>query len=404
MKKAIFYALFVVALLLGSCASTGGRLSDPDLECICGTAESELYGCHNVACLEDVGNPDNPLCACGPLYTEGVRLTLVSAAGGKVHAGLGQMQYLFLKSGGQVRGILIADDGASIELRTQSKGTRTYTYDQLDPRSVYRLVKAKTPKDDGPGRLELANYARDHGFYAHARRHYKEAQKADSSLAPRIEEDLARLRRNASQDLLAEGREKLDRGDVSGAEKDLTALINEFPLEPAAEQAAALLTEVDARQQEEYARSGVKGRSEKITKTLGPAHKDYEQMVERNRDGLLSSRSQSRAIKHFEAALKEGKRAMRKIEGVRTKNGGDPQYAAACDELQNLVVDQIVHTSINLASVYLTRESYQTALGAVNTAIAYDPDNAEARALRARVETAASDDGWGWGGGRIHGR
>ena len=45
----------------------------------------------------------------------------------------------------------------------------------------------------------------------------------------------------------------------------------------------------------------------------------------------------------------------------------------------------------------MTRTSYNDALSAVNTALAHDPKNSEARALRARIETAAGDDDWGYG-------
>ncbi|MCZ6598501.1 MAG: hypothetical protein O7B99_12735, partial [Planctomycetota bacterium] len=301
------------------------------------------------------------------------------------------------KGGRQARGVLISDDGISIQLRAQNGNVRTYAYGALDPRSIYRLMKAKTRPDDGSGRLVLANYARDNGLYAHARRHYKEALKADGSQVTAIEASLTTLRSLASNELLTEGREKLEKGDHRGAEKDLTAVINEFPLERAAETAAGLLADIDARQQEEYTRS-VRDRSEAVAKALAGARKDYDKMVEKNREGLMNVRSQTRAIRSYKSAIKDGEKALKKIASVRKKNGDEPQYAAACEELDALVIEQVVQTSINLASAEMVRSSYNNALKSINVALGHAPKHAEAKAMRARIEDAAAESsGWGWG-------
>ena len=56
--------LLIVALLaLGACTATG----DATVECICGTPQGDLHGCHHPACVSGEGYAANPECICKPL-------------------------------------------------------------------------------------------------------------------------------------------------------------------------------------------------------------------------------------------------------------------------------------------------------------------------------------------------
>ena len=92
------------------------------------------------------------------------------------------------------------------------------------------------------------------------------------------------------------------------------------------------------------------------------------------------------------------------LENVRKHTVQDARSAAA--QRGCVPADaQTITTDLNMVSVYMTRSDYSKALERVNHALAIDPNNAEAKQTRARVEMAASNDGLGWGyGGRVRAR
>ena len=68
MRPVAILLILVGSLLLGGCKSTASSAASArQPECICGTHEARLHGCHAPACVSGAGNPGNPLCVCAPL-------------------------------------------------------------------------------------------------------------------------------------------------------------------------------------------------------------------------------------------------------------------------------------------------------------------------------------------------
>ena len=72
MKPLVLVMLVCGALLAGGCgstSSTAARASSAGAhpECVCGTHEAQLHGCHAPECMSGQGNPNNPKCFCAPL-------------------------------------------------------------------------------------------------------------------------------------------------------------------------------------------------------------------------------------------------------------------------------------------------------------------------------------------------
>jgi hypothetical protein len=225
-------SVLALALVFGawSCKSQDSSMgpdsaqSDPaTLACICGEPNGDLYGCHFAACVDGIGNPENDLCACGPLVASGTKSVSVSYGGAAASRELGRRQSLTLASGSIVRGILRVDDGLSITLELSNGAEQTLTYDELAPRSIYRLMKARVSKDDGQGLLKLGNYTRDNGLYAYSKRHYQDALAADAELRPQLEQEVAKLREVAGNDLLSRARTALEQGDTAGSREATVA-------------------------------------------------------------------------------------------------------------------------------------------------------------------------------------
>ncbi len=389
-------ALAVLALLaVPGCRSTSAEPSEPELlACVCGDPYVDLLGCTHPLCVESEGNPENPDCVCSGLSVEASGpSTQVSLGAGATNRALGELQILSLESGGRVRGTLVFDDGLSIRIRFADGNTKNYTYDELAPKSVYRLMKAKASYDDGPGQIEVGNYARDVGYYAHARRHYEAAVKADPALEDRVERELAKLRALASQQELVQAQAAYRDGRTVEAEDHLAHLLREFPDEEAADSATAMLGEIRAR--EAGTTRSAPDQSAEIQAALAPAQKAYARSVEANRDGLLAGSSFSKATKHFKRSVSEGEKSRKLLARVIDRNPDDRLLVQAAAALDRQVLDVVVDANVNMASVYMTRQSFNNALAAANHAIALDSKSQEARAIRARIELAASNDGFG---------
>lgn len=404
--------VLVVTLALGAWSCKSGDTSATrdsalvdasSLACICGEPAADLYGCHFAACADGVGNPENDLCACGALYASGVNTTSVGYGGAAVSRELGRRQSLSLQDGSIARGILRADDGLTVTLELSNGADRTIPYDELAPRSIYRLMKARVSGDDGPGLIELGNYTRDNGLYAYSKRHYQEALAADPGLRPQLEGEVEKLREIAGADLLARAQEALQRGDEEEAEKQLSRIISELPNEPAAETARTIMGDLAA--QAEARRIAGEERAQQadaneVEKELGPARRRYERAVEENRKGMLASAGSSKATKHYEQAVSEGERGRSHVEKTTKRNPKLTGLEAAAQSLDGQLIDVMVAANLNLAGLSMVKSSFNKALNQVNQALLLDPSSAEARSMKSRIESAAADSGWGdgWGG------
>jgi len=405
-------SVLALALVLGAsgCKSqesskgqSGAQVDSATPACICGEPNGDLYGCHFTACAEGVGNPANDLCACGPLVATGARTTAVSYGGAAASRELGRPQALTLQSGGIVRGILRSDDRLSITLELSNGAEQTLTYDELAPRSIYRLMKARVSKDDGGGLMELGNYTRDHGLYAYSKRHYVEALTVDPDLRPKIEVEIEKLRVIASDDLLARARTALQKGDTKEAEKQLSRIINELPNEPAADAARVIMSELAAQAESQRVNDERAPRADAsaVEKELAPARKRYHRAVDENRKGMLASAGSSRATKHFKKSVDEGERGRKMVERSVKRNQDMTGFKEAAGSLDAQFIDVMVTANLNLAGIAMVKSSFNNALNEVNRALVLDPSRAEARSMKIRIENAAADSGigHGWGNG-----
>lgn len=409
-----FLSSLAVALLLGASAcksndsnsdavNTSKGSSANQSECLCGEQVADMYGCHLEACASGAGNPDNPHCACAALVPSGAKTTSVSFGGEASSRELGRAQNLLLADGSSVRGVLREDDGLSITLELSNGASQTIAYDDLAPRSVYRLMKGRTSKSDAQALIALANYTRDHGLYAYSKHHYQEALDADPSVRPQLEPEVQKLRDVASADMLKRAQDALKKGDEREAEKQLSRIISELPNEPAAETARKMMGDLAARSQSqrEIAEASTPSRNASaIQKALANPQKRYDRAVEENRKGMVASAGSSQASNHFDRAVSEGERGRKDIQSTLKKNDDLTGLPEAARSLDDKLVDIMVTANLNQAGIAMSRTSFNKALNAVNQALLLDPQSSEAASMKARIEDAAATSGIGngWGG------
>jgi len=393
MKLIVRFAfLFALLSTLGACHSLPGSVSFGSPDCVCGQPDAAVTGCYNRRCITGLGNPDNPACYCGGLAFAGETRQLVSDGAKSQSRLIGQTQTLYFTSGKAIKGTLLEDNGALIRLRTSS-GERQIEYSELAPRSVYRLEKGRTPPDDGLGLAKLGDLARKAGYWAHASRHYRDALAADASLAPRLEASMAELREEASQDVLSRAREDVQKKKVKDAEKNLTTILTEFPDEPAAVEAAAMLDRIHSDSQRTRS---IPSSDERLAKLFETPRKELERAANFNHKGLVN-RNQSRALGSYKNALKNLDKAGKQLDKIEEKYPDDRQILAMVRSLGDEVSDLYVTTTLNMVSVYMVQTSYNKALEAVNTALAMSPKDEQLLNTRARIEYATSDSDWGFG-------
>lgn len=297
-----------------------------------------------------------------------------------------------MKDGSTLRGYATSYNEATKTLgfRTEDGRDLSLKLDQLNTLSVYQVTQSTIPKDNAKGQIQLANYARDTGLYAHAVRHYGYAEKADPSLKPQIDQERVILRQKAAEFCMDNARKAIEKGDRKEAEKWLTIIVQKLPNEPQAAEAAKTLDELFSTERAKREETVAKKAPADLLKTdLKQGKVYYDRMIKFAKEGLTSPGGSPQAINAWENSIDNGGRALKEIDKVEKKYSDEPTRETL-GGYRVLINDQIIEVRLNLASLYTTRSSYNKALGEVNQALAIAPENAQALAARARIEEASS--------------
>jgi tetratricopeptide (TPR) repeat protein len=300
-------------------------------------------------------------------------------------------------------------DGTTVECKVQSYDAATKTLhvkledgrdaqfrmDDLNARSVYLVNASLIPKDDAKAQLLAANFARDAGLYAHAVRRYGEAAKIDPSLKSTVDAEMTRLKRSAAEACAANARAAAAKGDYAEAEKWAKTLIEKLPGEPEAAEAKTALDNYYAQNREKKMAAADQKANAALQKDVEKGKARYSQMVEKTKQGLQAS-SNSQAEGLYRGALADGTAVMKMINDIERKYD-DPKVKEQASGYRNVVTQQMVEVRLNIASQLATKSDYQGAQKEVNAALALDPKNEAAIAMRARIEDYSSRGlGWGW--------
>jgi cell division septum initiation protein DivIVA len=203
---------------------------------------------------------------------------------------------LKLTDGTVLRGRATRYDEASrtVTFVTDDGATRSLAIDKLDRLSAYKIAKARAPETDAQGQLKIANFARDAELYRYALRHYDNARKADPSLAPTIDKELATLRREAADYCMRNAQDSLAKNDSAGAEKWLTLMVEKLPNETQSAQAAGMLDQLYAKNHAAKVQKVEQSTPDLIKSELADGKKSYDSMIEKIRFGLANSPRRAR--------------------------------------------------------------------------------------------------------------
>jgi tetratricopeptide (TPR) repeat protein len=294
-----------------------------------------------------------------------------------------------LEDGTHIPGYATKYDEATEVLSWKGEDGKDYELKlaDLNTRSTYSVLKSQVPKDNGKGQLQLANFTRDIELFVHAVRHYGYAEKADPSLKPEIDKEVEVLKSRAAKWGMAQAREAAAKGDKKKALDWLERIILKLPDQPEAAEAQRLIDDYYASVKAEHTKEVDSHDDEVLKSGLAEGKKAYDSMLERNKKAL-QSKGGSTAIKGWEAAVKDGQKALDEIDKFEAKH--KDKYAELLNGYRTTINEQIIEIHLNCASQYATRSSYNKALTETNKALAIDSKNAEALSMRARIQDASS--------------
>jgi len=297
-----------------------------------------------------------------------------------------------LKTGKVVRGTATSYDGDKqvLHFKLESGEQQIYSLDQLDARSVYLVHTSVVPKENGKGQLQLANLARDAGLFEHAGRRYGYAQEADPSLKPEVERERAKARGMAADFCLNNAREASGKGDHKEAEKWLNILLERLPNEPQAAEAAQRIEASYAKTRAVKEAAVEAEMTAELQKEIKKGKASYQSMVDDTKKGL-TARNDSQAEKLWKGALKSGDTVLRECDRLMKKYGSDARVQDGVAKYRRLSIEQMIEANLHLASQALTKSSHKEAQRYCNAALALDPKDGAALAMRARIEQAANE-------------
>jgi len=309
-----------------------------------------------------------------------------------------------LEGGNHYQGQVISVEGERVRFRVPVEGGSYDEWRKLSnfiPHCAFRIKKKVSDDASAEAHLQLAKYATEKGLVYFAVRELEYAREIGADAAVTGELEALIERRGAG--ILAELFEAaLTEGDVKRARKVLSDLMIKYPGTEAASGSGAMLERLEAaeeqaeRQQlaqleEERKAAEVKARE----RAIEPYKRLLSEARKHNRDGLLSSRSLSKGLGHFKASILRYERLIRGVDDKLAKSQDDAWMVESLSGLSKTASSELIGVLLNSGSMCLVRGQYTQALGYVNRILATDQGNRDALAMRARIEIAANQDGFG---------
>jgi tetratricopeptide (TPR) repeat protein len=326
-----------------------------------------------------------------------------------------EVHEVMLKDGRAAKGTVLSstEDSVTFQFRYEgSLATTTLKAENLDPRSFYEIRNAAIG-DDAKAHIALAKFAAENGMFSRARMHYLIAKDLDPEYVEGLEkEELPAVREGVARKLLGEVEKALDDGRLEDARHRLADLLTIFfdtqsaiDAGPLVDRLVGELIDLSNRRLAE-ARKAAEGASEEevdrletaARETLAPITGAVDRARELNVRGL-QEKSQSEALKLFNAAISGFDRALRELERMEPKAGDDnPVLVSMISGLRDSIQSELIEAHINMGGVYLARGSHQNALDKAKDALRVDPASSYAMSFQARVESAIATSGYGkWG-------
>lgn len=294
--------------------------------------------------------------------------------------------YYYLESGGYVAGEVLADDGASVKIRHRdTKEVHSFVYKDFTDRTQYKLRSYALGTKDGEDQVELANFALGLGLHSEAGLHFRLSARLNPGMWDVAEDGLRRVEQARADQKLDLAASYLESGRFSDAQEMLKDLMGDED-GSVVERAQALMdTFPNITRSKPYF-------VEESIPAFARIRKYYERAKESNREGLLNTRSSSRANRKFRSATKDIRRALDLLNRLRDKEKGrEGIFERAALDMERALLELHATTALNRSSLNVVQQSYRKALTVLNEALAFDQTNKLLLEARTRVEEAVSN-------------
>jgi hypothetical protein len=141
---------------------------------------------------------------------------------------------------------------------------------------------------------------------------------------------------------------------------------------------------------------------EAIQRRLKPIYANIEKGDKTQRQALAKSRNTSQSARLSESAIKSYKAAWKAAESLGKKNKGDAELGAELESIADRLHSNAIDAALHAANMLTVQSDYKGALEWTSKILAFDPGNAEAKAMvrTIQIASAAASSQWGWGWGR----
>lgn len=292
---------------------------------------------------------------------------------------------VLLKDGSTVNGKVMKDTGEAILVEGNWGEKTTLTYDQIDPRTLFRLKLGATKKTDGPGQLKLARFACDIGLWAQSRRHYSRALAVDKTLANDVDTGLEHLRKTAGASVLAEAKRLEASGNLPKARELLTTIIREIPHDASAEEAAKMLIKLHPRTKKNDTQDYEVKVSPRLKAMLAPARIHYDRMLASMAKGEQSMLFPGKATPQLNSAVQSGMQARRIWIQLKNKNSSDPEMSEIVDYVDTRLDGHLVELHVHLAGLKMRSQEFPAALTELDKATRIAPTDGRVSAMKMKI-------------------
>jgi hypothetical protein len=313
-----------------------------------------------------------------------------------------------LKTGKVLRGRVLetTDDGVTLEMTVDgAKATAKITAGQLSPSDFYRL-RSESLDDDGAGHLELAKFLAGQKMFGQARLHYAVARSLDPALVAEFEKnELPGLKEGLARRLLGDAQAALKKGKLDEAERDTARILTALSETSAAGEARKMVDQLTAARDQAAEAAAAKRAKERVEgdravtegreKALAPATEAIGKARKLKADGIKEE-NRSNSIRTLESAAGEYEKALKDLAPLRKQHAQDASWVAELDACEPHARAELVDTYVTIGSLELDRDSRPNAEKRANQALALDPENPGALALKTRIAVSADDDWGAW--------
>ena len=139
------------------------------------------------------------------------------------------------------------------------------------------------------------------------------------------------------------------------------------------------------------AREQIQGKLAKIQKDVADGDSLLQQAI-------ASSRQTVKSTKFCEQAIESYKSAAKALQALSEQNANDSDFARVAAPIGQRIHDHGIRAALHAANNLTTQSDFKGAMDWTNRVLAYDPNNAEAKAMVATIQNAqavASGD-WDW--------